>query len=119
MATGLLGAALVEPAVRPGGWISTSRDRSECRLCRSTSPVSTFTGSPKSGAERSSMPSDSGELVKRLYEQGVVVRDIPPLGWLPARFYNWTLWPAVGLLPARLREPLLSGYIFPLIFGHQ
>jgi uncharacterized protein (DUF2236 family) len=29
---------------------------------------------------------------------------LPPLGWLPARAYSWTLWPAVGLLPSRLRE---------------
>jgi len=28
----------------------------------------------------------------------------PPLGWLPAPAYAWTLWPAVGLLPPRLRE---------------
>jgi uncharacterized protein (DUF2236 family) len=29
---------------------------------------------------------------------------IPPLGWLPAGTYAWTLWPAVGLLPAAIRE---------------
>jgi uncharacterized protein (DUF2236 family) len=29
---------------------------------------------------------------------------IPPLGWLPPRLYAWTLWPAVGLLPDRVRE---------------
>ncbi|HEV8489009.1 MAG TPA: oxygenase MpaB family protein [Candidatus Limnocylindrales bacterium] len=29
---------------------------------------------------------------------------IPPLGWLPSPAYAWTLWPAVGLLPPRLRE---------------
>jgi uncharacterized protein (DUF2236 family) len=28
---------------------------------------------------------------------------IPPLGWLPASVYAWTLWPAVGLLPASIR----------------
>jgi uncharacterized protein (DUF2236 family) len=28
---------------------------------------------------------------------------VPFLGWLPARVYSWTLWPAVGLLPARIR----------------
>jgi L-cysteine/cystine lyase len=33
---------------------------------------------------------DSGELVKRLYEQGVVVRDIPPLGWLRVSCGWWT-----------------------------
>jgi uncharacterized protein (DUF2236 family) len=29
---------------------------------------------------------------------------IPALGWLPSPAYAWTLWPAVGLLPPRLRE---------------
>jgi uncharacterized protein (DUF2236 family) len=29
---------------------------------------------------------------------------VPALGWLPARTYAWTLWPAVGLLPAALRD---------------
>jgi uncharacterized protein (DUF2236 family) len=29
---------------------------------------------------------------------------LPPLGWLPSPAYSWTLWPAVGLLPVRLRE---------------
>jgi L-cysteine/cystine lyase len=46
---------------------------------------------------------DSGELVKRLYEQGVVVRDIPPLGWLRVSCGWWTtdeeLERLVGALP--------------------
>jgi uncharacterized protein (DUF2236 family) len=29
---------------------------------------------------------------------------LPPLGWLPPRAYAWTLWPAIGLLPARIRS---------------
>ena len=29
---------------------------------------------------------------------------MPPLGWLPSGTYAWTLWPAVGLLPAPIRE---------------
>jgi uncharacterized protein (DUF2236 family) len=29
---------------------------------------------------------------------------IPPLGWLPAAAYTWTLWPAVGLLPSAIRH---------------
>jgi uncharacterized protein (DUF2236 family) len=29
---------------------------------------------------------------------------IPPLGWVPSQAYAWTLWPAVGLLPPRLRD---------------
>jgi uncharacterized protein (DUF2236 family) len=29
---------------------------------------------------------------------------LPPLGWLPSRAYAWTLWPAIGLLPPRIRE---------------
>jgi uncharacterized protein (DUF2236 family) len=29
---------------------------------------------------------------------------IPSLGWLPSPAYAWTLWPAVGLLPPRLRD---------------
>jgi len=29
---------------------------------------------------------------------------IPALGWVPAPLYAWTLWPAVGLLPARIRD---------------
>lgn len=29
---------------------------------------------------------------------------IRPLGWLPSPAYAWTLWPAVGLLPPRLRD---------------
>jgi uncharacterized protein (DUF2236 family) len=29
---------------------------------------------------------------------------IPPLGWVPSPAYAWTLWPAIGLLPPRLRE---------------
>ena len=33
---------------------------------------------------------DSGELVKRLYEQGLVVRDIPALGWLRVSCGWWT-----------------------------
>jgi uncharacterized protein (DUF2236 family) len=28
----------------------------------------------------------------------------PMLGWVPAPLYNWTLWPAIGLLPPRLRR---------------
>ena len=28
---------------------------------------------------------------------------LPPLAWLPSRAYAWTLWPAIGLLPPRLR----------------
>lgn len=33
---------------------------------------------------------DSGEVVKRLYEQGVLVRDIPTLGWLRVSCGWWT-----------------------------
>ena len=33
---------------------------------------------------------------------------MPALTWLPAAAYSWTLWPAVGLLPA----PILAGYGF-------
>lgn len=29
---------------------------------------------------------------------------VPALAWLPARSYAWTLWPAIGLLPATVRE---------------
>jgi uncharacterized protein (DUF2236 family) len=29
---------------------------------------------------------------------------IPSLGWLPSPAYAWTLWPAIGLLPPRLRD---------------
>lgn len=29
---------------------------------------------------------------------------LPPLGWVPSPAYAWTLWPAVGLLPVRVRE---------------
>jgi uncharacterized protein (DUF2236 family) len=29
---------------------------------------------------------------------------LPPLGWLTSRAYAWTLWPAVGLLPPRIRD---------------
>jgi uncharacterized protein (DUF2236 family) len=28
----------------------------------------------------------------------------PALGWLPAAAYAWTMWPAVGLLPPRVRD---------------
>ena len=33
---------------------------------------------------------DSGEVVKRLYEQGLLVRDIPALGWLRVSCGWWT-----------------------------
>ena len=33
---------------------------------------------------------DSGEVVKRLYEQGVLVRDVPALGWLRVSCGWWT-----------------------------
>jgi uncharacterized protein (DUF2236 family) len=29
---------------------------------------------------------------------------VPLLGWVPAPLYNWTMWPAIGLLPPRLRR---------------
>ena len=29
---------------------------------------------------------------------------IPALAWLPSPLYAWTLWPAVGLLPPRIRD---------------
>lgn len=29
---------------------------------------------------------------------------VPPLKWVPPRVYNWTMWPAIGLLPRRLRD---------------
>jgi uncharacterized protein (DUF2236 family) len=29
---------------------------------------------------------------------------VPVLAWLPPAFYAWTMWPAVGLLPARVRD---------------
>jgi len=31
---------------------------------------------------------------------------VPALGWLPTPAYRWTLWPAVGLLPPRVRAEL-------------
>ena len=34
---------------------------------------------------------------------------VPALGWLPAKAYAWTLWPAVGLLPEAVRD----GYGLP------
>jgi uncharacterized protein (DUF2236 family) len=34
---------------------------------------------------------------------------VPVLGWVPAPLYSWTLWPAIGLLPDRIR----SGYGLP------
>ena len=33
---------------------------------------------------------DSAELVKRLYEEGVVVRDVPKLGWIRVSCGWWT-----------------------------
>jgi histidinol-phosphate/aromatic aminotransferase/cobyric acid decarboxylase-like protein len=33
---------------------------------------------------------DSADLVKRLYEQGVVVRDVPKLGWIRVSCGWWT-----------------------------
>jgi selenocysteine lyase/cysteine desulfurase len=33
---------------------------------------------------------DSAEIVKRLYEQGVVVRDVPKLGWIRVSCGWWT-----------------------------
>jgi len=38
---------------------------------------------------------------------------VPALGWLPAPLYSWTLWPAVGLLPSRIRDE------FGLAWGPQ
>ena len=29
---------------------------------------------------------------------------VPALGWVPAPLYNWTMWPAIGLLPPRIRR---------------
>ncbi len=29
---------------------------------------------------------------------------VPALGWIPAPLYDWTLWPALELLPRRIRE---------------
>jgi uncharacterized protein (DUF2236 family) len=29
---------------------------------------------------------------------------VPLMGWVPPPLYAWTLWPAVGLLPGRIRE---------------
>jgi uncharacterized protein (DUF2236 family) len=29
---------------------------------------------------------------------------VPPLGWVPAAAYRWTLWPAIGLLPDGVRS---------------
>jgi uncharacterized protein (DUF2236 family) len=29
---------------------------------------------------------------------------VPALGWLPARTYRWTFWPAIGLLPEHVRR---------------
>jgi uncharacterized protein (DUF2236 family) len=34
----------------------------------------------------------------------------PPLGILPAPLYDWTLWPAIGLLPERLRAGFALGW---------
>jgi len=31
---------------------------------------------------------------------------VPALGWLPSATYRWTMWPAIGLLPVRVREEL-------------
>ncbi len=51
---------------------------------------------------------------------------VPPLGWLPAPIYAWTLWPGIALLPDNLRrefglrwgplERLVSGW---LIAGYR
>jgi len=40
---------------------------------------------------------------------GVILRPplgpiVPWLGWVPTRAYAWTMWPAVGLLPAAVRQ---------------
>ena len=35
---------------------------------------------------------------------------LPPLGWLPSPAYAWTLWPSIGLLPARLRNEYELGW---------
>jgi uncharacterized protein (DUF2236 family) len=35
---------------------------------------------------------------------------LPPLAWLPSRAYGWTLWPAIGLLPPRLRTEYGLGW---------
>jgi uncharacterized protein (DUF2236 family) len=29
---------------------------------------------------------------------------VPLLGWVPTPLYNWTMWPAIGLLPPRIRD---------------
>ena len=51
---------------------------------------------------------------------------IPPLGWLPSLFYRWTLWPALRLLPPRVREkfglswgPLHRGVAAWLVCGFR
>jgi uncharacterized protein (DUF2236 family) len=35
---------------------------------------------------------------------------VPALGWVPRAAYAWTLWPSVGLLPARIRDAYGLGW---------
>lgn len=35
---------------------------------------------------------------------------VPALGWLPPVAYRWTMWPAIGLLPERLRREFGFGW---------
>jgi uncharacterized protein (DUF2236 family) len=35
---------------------------------------------------------------------------VPMLGWVPPVAYRWTLWPAIGLLPERLRREFGFGW---------
>jgi selenocysteine lyase/cysteine desulfurase len=48
---------------------------------------------------------DSGELVARLYEKGVIVRDVPSLGWLRVSCGWWTTDEDLERLIAALSAP--------------
>jgi uncharacterized protein (DUF2236 family) len=37
---------------------------------------------------------------------------VPALGWVPPVAYRWTMWPAIGLLPDRLRSEFGFGWSF-------
>ena len=40
---------------------------------------------------------------------------VPALGWIPAPLYDWTLWPALELLPRRIRE----AYVGPDVMARR
>ena len=74
------------------------------RSCRPTSTGSRRTSpgcSPRTARSRSRRPPGRSPAHVLRPPLGPVV---PALGWVPPPLYAWTLWPAVGLLPARVRE---------------